>query len=312
METQIDVKNPKLKRTLERFKAKIAEGDFYEAHQTLRTIANRNVRSKSYADAIDLLYHAAQILLKSSQPATGSDLTSYLIEVYVESETPVTNESKSKLIHLIQLFSPEEPTLKQVAVESVNWSVKFGDYKFGDPELHHALGSKLVENGALAYDAEKHLLLGTSASVPLYIKHIWEWYTQDDEATIGVYTLRIVVNYLLVSNIKAANDALATILKNIASERPSLTSEIVTESEYTVSIFETQPLLNLAQLLLCTIQKADQKLFKTLRARYNQAFAQAGYNDAFTLLGEMYFGIAVPKQANFLQDMMGSFFGANR
>lgn len=310
MEVELNVRNPKLKRTLERFKAKIAEGDFYEAHQTLRTIANRNVRSKAFGDAIDLLYHAAQILLKTSQPATGSDLTSYLVEVYNESDTRVDNESKSKLIQLISLFDPLEPTLKQVGIESINWSVKHGDNPFGDADLHHALGQKFVEAPALAYEAEKHLILGTPHSTELYIKHIWSWYLEDPEPThIGSFVSRIVLNYLFIQNVKAANESLASLISKFCDEYPKFTHETVSESGISIELFESVPLLNFIQLLLKTVSTGNAQLYNKLLSRYSTVIQQADLKEATAFIGELYFGVAVPKQVNLLQNLMSGFMG---
>lgn len=57
--TQSDAVQAKLAKTLQRFESKIKAGDYYEAHQTLRTIANRYVRSKSYEHAIELISQGA-------------------------------------------------------------------------------------------------------------------------------------------------------------------------------------------------------------------------------------------------------------
>ncbi|CCH41899.1 hypothetical protein BN7_1438 [Wickerhamomyces ciferrii] len=306
----ITIKNPKLQRTLQRFKAKIAEGDYYEAHQTLRTIANRNVKAKAYTDAIELLYIAAQILLKSSQPATGSDLTSYLLEVYTESQTPVDSNSKSKIIQLISLFPSQEPTLKQVSIEASNWSIKFGEYPFGDPFLHDVIGAKFLENPSdLAYDAERHLLLGTSASVTLYFNLIWEWYLEDPSLeNAGLYASRIVLNYLFIENVKIAKEALTKFINNLINHG-KLQHESIEELNEKFHIFESVPLLNLLQLTLITIQTKNSQYYSKLKNHYNQVITQSGLNDSFDYLGELYLDIRVPKNINPLQSLMSSFLG---
>jgi hypothetical protein len=306
---EINVKNPKLARTLDRFKTKIASGDFYEAHQTLRTIANRNVRTKSYDDAIDLLYHGAQILLKSEQPSTGADLVLYLLDIYTESERKVDAESKSKLIDLISLFDANEPTLKQVSLGIINWSVKFGDQKFGDADLHYMLGQKFIQNDALAYDAERHLLLGTQNGFQLYVDLIWNWYLQDPTVTnIDRYASRIVLNYLIIENVKNAKDSLNIFIQKFTQLHSDFKYEKVSEFNTEFLIFETVPVLNLLQLLLITVQTKNTSYFQKLSQRYSSDIKALELNNAFTLLGEIYFGISVPKQGNILQDLMGGFF----
>ncbi|KAH3677223.1 hypothetical protein WICMUC_001804 [Wickerhamomyces mucosus] len=304
-EIEINVTNPKLRKTLERFKQRILENEIYEAHQTLRTIANRNVRTKSYNDAIDLLYHAAQILLKSSQPATGSDLTSYLIEIYNDASIKVSIESKSKLIQLISLFNSKEPTLKQVGIEAINWSIKFGDYKFGEPDLHHILGLKFLENNELVYEAERNLILGTNESFKPYVDLLWDWYLEDSNSNnISLYIQRIVLNYLSVENFKNAKEGLSILLqKFINKENSSINYEIIKQSNEDVFIFQDLKLLNFLQLLLFTIQSKDLQNYNRLIAHYNEDIQPI--NDNLQLIGEIYFGIKVQKQQSIF-DMMGS------
>lgn len=306
MEVEINVKNPKLKRTLDRFKAKISSGDFYEAHQTLRTIANRNVRSKSYEDAIDLLYHGSIILLKSSQPTTGSDLVLYLLEVYNESELKVDANSKSKLIELIPLFDSKEPTLKQVSIETINWSIKFGDQKFGDSDLHFVIAQKLLQNEELVYDSERHLLL-SNVGYKLYTDLIWKWYSQDsNKLNIDKYIARIVLKYLTIGNFKNAKDSLNLLIKKFIEYDADIKYEIINEFNTETLIFNELPLLNCLQLLIITIQTKNTAYFKKLLNRYQLNIKE--FNDIFNLIGEIYFDITVPKQANLLQDLMGGLF----
>ncbi|KAK3067051.1 hypothetical protein LTR53_016302, partial [Teratosphaeriaceae sp. CCFEE 6253] len=72
----------KVQKVLARQKAKIEEGDYYEAHQQIRTLVNRYVKSSDYTSAVDLLSSGAALLLKAGQGGSGADLCNYLIEVY--------------------------------------------------------------------------------------------------------------------------------------------------------------------------------------------------------------------------------------
>lgn len=299
---------PKLQRTLQRFQAKIAAGDVYEAHQTLRTIANRNVRSKAYDEATDLLYHGAQLLLQSAQPATGSDLVSYLLEVLTESGTRVDTASRGKLITLISMFDPAEPTLKQVGIECINWSVKFGDNPYGDADLHNALGQKFVEWPQLAYEAERQLVLGNSHSCDTYINHLWSWYQEDEPSNFGLYLSRAVLNYLFIENVKCARQSLEGLLSKFTATESSQ-FETITESSLSIQLFESQPLVNFVQLLMNTVNTGNTQLYKNLVARYQNVLQQAELMDACAYIGELYFNVPVPKQVNMLQNLMSGLLG---
>ncbi len=66
---------------------RIEEGQHYEAHQQLRTIAARYVKQNNYDAAIDILFSGAQSLLKAAQGGSGGDLCLFLVEVYNTAET---------------------------------------------------------------------------------------------------------------------------------------------------------------------------------------------------------------------------------
>ncbi|KAL8941892.1 MAG: hypothetical protein Q9211_001625 [Gyalolechia sp. 1 TL-2023] len=71
----------KIQKIIARQQEKISEGQFYEAHQQLRVIAARYVKSESWDAAIGLLYGGALALLKAGQGASGGDLAMFLVDV---------------------------------------------------------------------------------------------------------------------------------------------------------------------------------------------------------------------------------------
>jgi golgi to ER traffic protein 4 len=72
----------------------IAAGTPYEAHQKARTFASRYSKSGQYDTAIDVLFQSARELLKAGQPGSGTDLASFLLDVYESKGEPVSEESK--------------------------------------------------------------------------------------------------------------------------------------------------------------------------------------------------------------------------
>lgn len=65
---------------------RIAEGQYYEAHQQLRVVASRYVKQENWSAAIDILCGGAQALLKAGQGGSGGDLCMYLVDVYNKAE----------------------------------------------------------------------------------------------------------------------------------------------------------------------------------------------------------------------------------
>lgn len=124
---------------------RIAEGQYYEAHQQLRVIASRYTKAQDWASATDILFRGAQSLLQAGQGGSGGDLCIFLLDVFNKSETRPDASSKGKLITLLRAFPPNEPTKKKFVAEMVAWSAKYGEYPAGDPEIHHVAGSAFAE-----------------------------------------------------------------------------------------------------------------------------------------------------------------------
>lgn len=223
--TQSDAVQAKLAKTLQRFESKIKAGDYYEAHQTLRTIANRYVRSKSYEHAIELISQGALSFLKAKQGGSGTDLIFYLLEVYDLAEVKVGDVSVARLVRLIAELDPSEPNLKDVITAMNNWSIKFSEYKFGDPYLHNTIGTKLLEGG-FVYEAERYFMLGTHDSMIKYVDLLWDWLCQVDkveDSTVAEFFSRLIFNYLFICNISFAHESKEIFLKGLLrSSNPSM------------------------------------------------------------------------------------------
>lgn len=165
------------------------------------------------------------------------------------------------------------------------------------------------------YDAEKHLVLGTSESAETLAKLEYEWYTNDELHTAAIYASRAVFPYLLVGNLRNANKAFLVFTSRLSSSNTSLGVQEVSSASSDVRVFPSLPLLNFISMLLLTIQRGSADLFKQLTAHYASQIREVGiWDDALSQIGEQYFAIKVPRQGNPLLDMMGSmlFGGQNQ
>jgi len=160
-----------------------------------------------------------------------------------------------------------------------------------------------------AYDAERHLALGTKDSVELLTKLEYEWYTEDDSHTAALYAARAIFPYLLFGNIRDASKALRLFTSRL-SESKTLAVQDISTNGTDIRIYPSLPLLNFLGLLLLAIQKGGADLFRQLRSHYAVHIREVGtWDEALESVAEMYFGIAPPRQGNPLLDMMGSMFG---
>ena len=159
------------------------------------------------------------------------------------------------------------------------------------------------------YDAERHLALGTKDSPEQLAKLEYDWYAQDDSHTAALYAARAVFPYLLVNNIRSANKAYLMFTSRLSASNKSLGVQEVSSTSADMRIYPSLPLLNFLGLLLLAAQRGSADLFRQLAKHYVVHIKEVGsWDEALAQIGEMYFGIKIPRQGNPLFDMMGSMF----
>lgn len=245
----------------------IAEGQYYEAHQQLRVLTQRYLKSSNPASAISLLTSGAHALLKASQPASGGDLCLLLVDVYRTTSVPPTHESKSRLLELISALPADEPSRKRFINESVAWTAKFGEFPAGDPELHHFLGVLFAGEGEV-YEAEKHLLLGTAHSAEVLANLLYDWYKNDAPHTAPSYIARAVFGYLLLGNIREAARAEHVFVVRLVAESQDLVVQNIEAPGQELRVFPSLPLMNFLSLLVLATQTGGQDTWRNLKAHY--------------------------------------------
>ncbi|CAI7629221.1 unnamed protein product [Penicillium glandicola] len=313
----------RIDKVIARQREKIADGAYYEAHQQLRVIAVRYIKQSNYDAAAEILAGGAKELLKAGSQqgasASGGDLAIMLVlEVYNKAEWEVSGDAegrarKKRLIELLREFPSEEPTRKRFIQEMIGWSAKFGSLERGDSDLHHAVGSVYAEDNE-PYEAEKHLILGTSESAETLAKLEYEWYTSDEPHTAALYASRAVFPYLLTGNLRSANKALLIFTSRLSAANPQLGVQDVSSSSSDARVFPVLPLMNFISMLLLTIQRGSADLFRQLTSHYATQIREVGiWDDALAQIGEQYFAIKIPRQGNPLMDMMsGMLFGGGQ
>ena len=226
-----------------------------------------------------------------------------------------------KLFTLLRAFPLEEPTKKRFVGEAIAWASKFGEFPNGDPDLHHVAGVLYAEGEDVEtwgcflanvadhepYDAERHLALGTKDSAEKLAQVEYEWYTQDESHTAALYAARAIFPYLLTGNLRSANKAHLIFTSRLSASNKSLTVQEVSSSSSDMRVYPSLPLLNFLGLLLLAIQRGSADLYRQLAKHYAPYIKEVGiWDDALAQIGEMYFGIRIPRQGNPLFDMMGS------
>ena len=151
-------------------------------------------------------------------------------------------------------------------------------------------------------------MLGTKDSAETLANLEFDWYTADDSHTAPLYAARGVLPYLLAGNLRAANKFFLLFTSRLAS-KPGLQTQHVSTSSSDLRVYPSLPLLNFLALLLLSVERGDPSLFRQLKSHYAGNLKDANWDEALEHVGEMYFGIRIPKQGNPMFDMLGSMFG---
>lgn len=114
--------------------------------------------------------------------------------------------------------------------------------------------------------------------------------------------------YLLTGNLRAANKFFLLFTAFLA-KKPGLNTQQISTSASDLRIYPTLPLLNFIGLLLRAVERGDPSLFRQLKSHYASDLKDANWGEALDQLGEMYFGIKLPRQGNPMMDMLGGMFG---
>ncbi|KAF8736697.1 hypothetical protein AX14_014107 [Amanita brunnescens Koide BX004] len=291
----------------------------YEAHQKARTFAARYVKAGQYDTAIDVLFQSARELLKNGQPGSGTDLASFLLEVYDQKDEPVSDESRGRLTQLIALTGPEGTWRKTLIDKSVAWTVKHGPYPAGDPELHRYIGELLYKEGGFEA-AETHFLAsGSRDSARLLAEMFVQWTSAGGSP--GTFALRGTLPYLQNGNILAARTFIthftssAGKILGLASGHPSVAvgpDEVVLTKD---------PILNFAQMAVLTCQRANGDTNRVVRESWIRlcgtyqsragVLALPEVRKVLHEIGTLYFALPQPRgqPANPFGDMLSSLFG---
>ena len=152
-------------------------------------------------------------------------------------------------------------------------------------------------------------MLGTQDSAEVLAKLEFRWYKDDAASTAAQYAARAVLPYLLIGNLRAANKSLLLFTSALGGAGGEQLDVFEVSSKMSdLRVYPGAPLLNFLGLLLLAAQRGSADLFRQLRSHYAKDLARAGWDEALAQIGQMYFGIKVPTQANPLLDMMGSLF----
>ncbi|KAF8983547.1 hypothetical protein CPC16_005259 [Podila verticillata] len=294
-------------KVLQKLEKSVSEGNYYEAHQMYRTVANRYVKAHSYADAIKLLRSGALLLLQHKQVGSGTDLALYMVEVYNLDKVPVTEESRDRIFDLADLMDGENSQRKTFLQNAISsWSSNNSEYRNGDPLLQHYVGLLFWKEKDYS-QAEAHLLVGTKESAEALGLVLFEWSELEPSHDKGAYLLRGVLQELAMRNLRDANVVYSTFVERLPASYLS-SDQKTPDGTKTIKTYKSS-LINLTQMLLLACQTGNPAIFKQVAAKYRPILAiDENFGALMTSIGELFFNIRAPKQTNMLADLMSSLF----
>lgn len=300
----------KLARSLERFRERIANGSYYEAQQTIRSITNRYVHGKQYDMAISLLYQSIIILIENKQFDESADLYLYLLEVFGEEGKDWESFEKDglvKIINLIKMLPSSDVNLLNLSRETSKFIVSKSGKVNGDERVNYLFGEKMIKSGdvGVVNQGEKMLITSNESAVEMLVEFEWKCYLQN--GGFNGYLLRSVLPILMTKNVKFAKGVMDALVGKYIEEQGLEVEEV----EGLKIVKEGEEIINFLQLLVLVLgrfNKEDSNAFTMLLKRYNGKIHEEGIFERVNDLAIEYYGISfIKKQSNLLQDMMGSF-----
>ncbi|XP_005113349.2 Golgi to ER traffic protein 4 homolog [Aplysia californica] len=288
-----------VERVLAKCEACIIEGNFYEAHQMFRTVFFRYNSQQKFAEAADLLYRGALILLQHNQHTSGADLSLLLLDVLNNAKSPVSDDTIARVTGLFEKMDPECPERYPYLTKAINWSRKVDkDHsKRGHPDLHQRFGVIFwhERNYAQARYHYIHSTDGEGCAQMLLEFHTSHGYPSE----VDMFITQAVLQYLCLQNKTTANIC----FEMYTQKHPKIDNG----PPYRL------PLLNFIWMLLVALEGGKLAVFTVLCEKYQVSINRdPHYKEYLDQIGQLFFGVPPPQRTpqglfgNFLQNMLGA------
>lgn len=264
----------------------------YEALQLYRSRSMRFKSKNEFAEAINVCSSGSITLLENGYENAGAELAGLFVDLLIELERPVNEETKNALYTVDDKFPAKSTHRIEYLKACIKWTISVGDRELGDPILHQRLADALwnINDKNAVY----HYAAGEA---PLaYSSKIEEKYSGDTQLEARSQALTLgIVNFLALENLRDANELFYAFKKNQKTNYPSLS-------------LDNQDLVNFCDYLLQTCRRDATPLFKTLVNTYASTvdFDEAVPTLLMGPIASKFFGIKpkVNPMMSMLQSMM--------
>ncbi|KAI9468574.1 hypothetical protein LPJ78_001660 [Coemansia sp. RSA 989] len=310
----------RIERFMSNLRENLVDGNYYEGHQELRAIAIRLVKQKKHQRAIQLLYLGALELCQYNQWGSVADLTTFMINIYVEEKVPVTDESKERIYDIFERLSQATEYYPRVYEAAIQWTIGAMGSPVGDTQLHHFVGS-IMRQKMRFQEAEQHFIVGTPESPLALGNMLFDWAERTGAADYGLFVARGVLKYLALGWYEAACVCWKAFVARMVQDYPNSVVERTGNQALpsklgTVYYVNDHELVNFVQLLLLTVERADKspssasaRIYGQLRQQYESRFGvnSSTVHSILDIIAEKYFGVVIQRQQS-IMDIVNNLF----
>ncbi|KAJ3268199.1 hypothetical protein HK104_005440, partial [Borealophlyctis nickersoniae] len=283
------------------------------------SVCQRHLKQKKVEDALELLHQGAKNMLAHDQVGSGTDLAQRLLDIYESEKMPVNDATRGRLLDLFQSFPVRTQACDDYVRSCLRWSSKFGTCPTGDPQMHHAFGSRYFKEKQY-YDAEAHFVYGTLDSAKALGHMDWEcefcetpYYAKGEGtkkeppgANTEAFPSSPQPRYLALKKIQHASITFETFTKHLKSETPDAKgiplpfnpSSSGGDPTPEVSLYKS-PFINFVQFLILCVQRDASDLFVNLRTQYRAVVASDSFLEQMVeVVADVFFDLGPKKPVN--------------
>ncbi|XP_058951448.2 Golgi to ER traffic protein 4 homolog [Pocillopora verrucosa] len=281
-------------RVLQKLNKSIEDGEYYEAHQLIRTLYFRYKSQKSYDEALEIVHNGACLLLKHKQERSGTDLALLMLECFRTAKVPVGEDALDKIKSLFELYEHGSPDRQEFVTEAIKWTSETDpSLKYGHPELHLMCALSLWKEKNFG-DSQYHFLF-TSDGQQCAAMLVESATTLGFPGESDLFVTQAVLQFLCLQNPCTAN----LVFFKYTAQHPDFSG---------IGPPYQKPLLNFVWFLLLVIERRGTlNQFTVLCEKYQPSIERDPvYKEYLDRIGQLFFGLP-PKPSN--KGMMGGILG---
>ncbi|XP_068760718.1 Golgi to ER traffic protein 4 homolog [Montipora capricornis] len=273
------------RRLLQKLEKSIEDGEFYEAHQLIRTLYFRYMAQGCYKDAIDTVHNGACLFLKHKQEGSANDLAMLMLECFHQAQIPVADDVVNKIRNVFELYEPGSVDRYGFMTAALKWTSDTDpSLKYGHPNLHLTCAHRFWKEKNFG-DSQYHFLF-TSDGHQCAAMLVESATTRGFPGEADLFIAQAVLQFLCLQNFMTAN----TVFSKYTAQHPDFSG---------LGPPYQKPLLNFVWFLLLAIErKGSLSQFTVLCEKYQPSIERDPvYKEYLDKIGQVFFGLP-PKPSN--------------